>query len=452
MTHPTRRPSSSRLLIELLRVYLVWCLLADIRHLSPRYLSPLSTAPASSLVMVHAAAAPEAEEENNSSSEDELPPDEEDEHEGLSHDEIDEDEEELYDDDYLRKYTLDIDDSENDCRDITDTFLNCTEARERGLCDPTKRAAVNDLMDVIEVCPATCGTCSHPPTQTAVWVDVECYDYEEDIRVYLTNTHPEPDDFVAIYPSYIDIEHNREDTDQSEMWLFACGNVQEHCGTASGGVIFGKRGISPYLQWYYFPLAPGRYKAALLRYNGTFLAESQTFTAKAQDHSCLWDCKDSVYTDDSCYSSDHETIHVTFENCAARNADRIAIYGAASKDQDGDDSGSRIGQNQQHEPLLWLDACHTQDCMGGSKSDYVSFGGGATSSALRHLMQGEGTWPLPPGEYVASLVRVTEGGLPHGRVVTNSPVFQVMEQGHDCPSATDEEEDSDDEEEEEEEL
>jgi hypothetical protein len=352
---------------------------------------------------------------SDSSSEDELP------------DGIGGDDEEYDDDDYLRMYTRDIDDSENDCRDITETFLSCTEARERGLCDPVK--ASEDLMDARDACPATCGTCAHPPTETSVWVDEDCYDWEEDIRVYFTNTRPEPDDFVGIYPSFVEIQKQKDETDQTEMWLFACGNVYERCRSASGGVIFGKRGISPEMPWYYFPLSPGRYKAALMRYDGSFLAESDMFTAKPKEHSCLHDCKDAVFANEPCFESE-TTIYVTFENCAARNDDRIAIHAISSAEGDDDDAGSAIILREE-EPLLSLDACSTQDCMGDVKRDYVSFGS-STSLPSRHLMKGRQGWPLPAGKYVASLIRTGEKG-PHGRVVAQSPVFEVLGNGLACP-------------------
>jgi hypothetical protein len=108
-------------------------------------------------------------------------------------------------------------------------------------------------------------------------------------------------------------------------------------------------------------------------------------------------------------------IHVTFENCAARNEDRIAIYAKGKEDVE-------------EEPLLWLDACDNHDCMGDAKHDYVSFG----STSTRHLMQGRETWPLPSGDYVAVLTRVGERN-PHGRKVAESKHFQVLAAGETCP-------------------
>jgi len=320
-----------------------------------------------------------------------------------------------FDDDFLRKYTLDVD-YEDDCRDITDTFLNCTEQKENGLCDPNHPE--NDMMQVPTVCPATCGTCTKPPTRTSVWVDQVCYDYSEDIHVFFANTDPQPDDFIGIFAAYRDI-FQLETVEQSEMWLFACGNIGERCRSASGGIIFGERGLSPYARWTHFPLNPGRYKAALMRYNGTVLAESPPFTAKPEDHACAWECKDGIFPDSSCYEKD-DTIHFSFENCAARNDDRIAIYPSSSSTESPD--------AQDDEPLLWLDACFTQDCMGDVRVDYVSFG----STATRHLIQGKEVWPLPPGEYMASLIRMGEGGGPHGRKIVDSEAFEVLDEGDSC--------------------
>lgn len=314
-----------------------------------------------------------------------------------------------YDDDFLRNYAI-ASNEETDCRDAPETFVNCTDTRERGLCD-SKNADENLVLQVPDMCQVTCGTCPKPPTKTSVWVDYDCFDHAQDITVHFTNTDPEPNDFVAIYPSYLDLEI-LENTEQTEMWLFACGTVQEHCRAASGGLIFGNRGISPEEKWYYFPLEPGSYKAALMRYNGTVIVESEAFAAKSEDHSCAWECKDAVFVDSECYEK-QDVIYVTFENCAARNEDRIAIYAYGFAEDD--------------EPLLWLDACDNRDCMGGAKNDFVSFG----STDRRHLLQGKEVWPLPVGDYVAALVRMGER-MPHGRKVALSKTFQLVPEGESC--------------------
>ncbi len=318
------------------------------------------------------------------------------------------DEDPSYDDDFLRSYAL-ASNEEKDCRDAPETFVNCTAAREKGLCD-LKNANTDLILEVPEMCQVTCGTCPKPPTKTSLWVDYECFDHAQDITVHFTNIDPEPDDFVALYPGYLDLE-TRENTDQMDMWLFSCGTIQEHCRTASGAVVFGNRGISPTEKWYYFPLEPGTYKVALLRYNGTLILESEPFTVKAEDHSCAWECRDAVFADSECYEK-QDSIHVTFENCAARNEDRIAIYSHTVEED---------------EPLLWLDTCHSHDCMGDAKNDFVTFG----STAQRHLLQGKEDWPLPAGDYVAALVRLGGQG-PHGRKVVQSQPFQVLKDGEYC--------------------
>ena len=338
----------------------------------------------------------------------------------LDDDELEVEEEEAEDDDmYLRNFAVLVNE-ETDCRDTPDTFVNCTLLREEGRC----HAMMNDLQeqeeDLLvhpsEMCPATCGFCKKPPVKTAVWVDYDCYGHGEDIVVHFTNSNPEPDDFVAVYPAYLDLDI-LENTDQMDMWLYACGNIRETCRAASGALVFAKFGVSPQEQWYYFPLEPGRYKAALMRHNGTFIAQSDIFTAKAQDHTCDWECKDTVNANTDCYTQ-VDMIHVTFENCAARNEDRIAIYPI---------------DEQEKEPLLWLDACDSQDCMGDAKHDHVSFG----SRLKKDLLQGPGTWPLPPGEYIAALTRIGERD-PHGRKVVQSKPFRVLPDGEMCPMNTEE--------------
>lgn len=155
-----------------------------------------------------------------------------------------------------------------------------------------------------------------------------------------------------------------------------------------------------------------------MRYHGVVMAESPVFTAEPDDHLCSSECKDAVFPSHDCYEQDDE-IHLTFENCAARNDDRIAIYPFTSS------SDEEVLEDE--EALLWMDACMTVDCMGDTISDTVGFG----SSEGRHLIQGSEAWPLPPGEYVAALVRMGEGGL-HGRKVALTEEFSVLDEGELC--------------------
>lgn len=326
-----------------------------------------------------------------------------------------------FDDDFLRTYAIDID-AQTDCRDSPDELMDCEELKADGVCtDPSR-----DLLGQRELCPVTCDLCPDPPSQTAIWSDQDCYDYMDDVHVYFTNTNPKGDDFVAIYKAYHDlgnstsVQEHQEAAEEHEMWLYCCGNIDEHCKTSSGGVIFGERGVHPRIRWTTFPMQPGRYKAALLRYDGTLLAESEHFSAKSEGDSCATECTNAVYADELCLETiggKLDLLHIHFETCTPEVNNRIAIYASGL-------DGRHVAEI---EPQLWLKTCGDYDCREEHSAHVISFGkdGQALKGAL-------GAWSLPPGAYRAHLMKATEN-VPFGRSVAMSEEIVVKGEGEVCP-------------------
>jgi hypothetical protein len=319
----------------------------------------------------------------------------------------DEDEEDEWDRDFIESHYVEID-KDHDCRD--DAYLNCTEQQEKGECEDEE-----DLLGTRALCPITCntGTCTLP-NRTSVWVEFKCFQHGEDIQVFFTNSDPQPDDFIAIYPEYLNFTENPEDLEESYMWFYCCGSMHENCRVAMGGLEFGGAGPDEHSEWTLFPLESGKYKAVLLRGDeSTILAQSQVFTAKPEGHSCYSECRDLIYTDQLCYTPKDDTIDVTFENCVPREDDRVAIYS---------DKETNPGRN---EPLLWLGTCGNQTCNGKVATESLSFGVGEPKE------DSSAQWPLPPGDYKAYLMRTNEGGR-YGRASGESSSFTIKFEGESC--------------------
>jgi len=304
---------------------------------------------------------------------------------------------------------VDIDPNHN-CRD--DAYLDCVEVSEMGHCEPNTSEA--DLLATRGLCPVTCGICKLPP-RTSVWLDFECFQHGEDIAVFFANVDPEIDDYIGIYPSYMDLTAGNGVLENAYMWLHTCGSTHEMCKTAMGGLIFGSMGPSEDEEWTMFPLASGEYKAALVRGDESeVLAESLPFAAKSAGQSCYSQCKDMIFTDKTCYRVG-DPIHVNFENCAPRHDDRIAIYA---------DTEERAGSS---EPLVWIGSCGSQTCKKEVSADTVSFG-----YKDETLVDGSQSWPLKPGKYRAFLIRVHQGSGSYGRASAHSYAFTVKQQGSSC--------------------
>jgi hypothetical protein len=308
-----------------------------------------------------------------------------------------------FNDDFLSNNVVEID-PDHDCRD--DAYINCTEAKEKGGCDG------NDVLGTREICPVTCGTCELPP-RTSVWVEFPCFEYGEDIQVFFTNQSPEPDDFIGIFPSYLDFIEEPEHLERPLLWYTSCGSIHEECRTAMGGLIFGGEGPVEGTYWNDFPLESGKYKAALVRGDErTLLAESQVFTAKARDYSCASECHDLIYTDQPCYEFSDASIHVAYENCAPRKDDHVVVY-----PDDEESPGKR-------EPLLWLGTCGSRFCDDDTADvNPVEF--------PLHDAQSKAGGILPPGNYRTFLMKSSEGGL-YGRGFAKSASFVVKAEGESC--------------------
>lgn len=310
-------------------------------------------------------------QEEEESSEDESDSEDED---------LDEEEEEV---DELLKH-------KHRCRD--DAYMNCTKVLESGDCDLSKTGPLQRANR--KICPVTCGLCSMPST-SKVWLDHNCYQHSEDIVVHFNNSDPDPWDYIGIYPASHDFTKNPDLLVKAPLWLTCCGGLHEYCKTARGSLLFGGLGPTDQATWNFFPLAAGEYKAVLARGEDPheLIVESEPFVAKPQGHSCYDECKDLIYTGQECYNSDTASIHVTFENCKPEDNDAIAIY------HEGETPG---GTNQ---PLLWLGACGSQECMGKVSYDILVFGPKPPNEA------GRLGWPLPEGNYKAYLMKgSTDGG------------------------------------------
>lgn len=299
-------------------------------------------------------------------------------------------------------------DEDHECRD--DAYVDCHEILQDGKCD-----LVSDILDYRDLCPVTCGKCTLP-LRTAIWTDFDCFHHKEDITIFFTNKSPEAEDFIGIYPSYVNFTENLDQLDEATLWLYGCGSLEEHCKTAMGGLIFGMIGPSDEADWLDFPMAGGEYKAALSRLDPeiVLLAESVPFIVKAQGQSCYFECKEIVYTDQPCYSPDEDSIYITFENCTPQPGDRVAIYPSTVGAHPGDVAAP-----------LWLGTCGKQACAEAVVSDNLEFGADGPDAT------GTVKWPLPPGEYKALFMRTNEGDA-FGRMLAESNTFVMMPQGETC--------------------
>ena len=295
---------------------------------------------------------------------------------------------------------------DHECRD--DAYISCEEVQMEGNCGEP-----GDLINFLDLCPVTCGKCEFPK-RSAVWTDFECFAHNEDIPIFFTNTDPDEEDFIGIYPSYVNFQEDPSQLEQGYMWMYTCGSMHENCKTAMGGLLFGDMGPDDDQDWLHWPLPGGTYKAALARSDdGGLIAESTVFTIKPQGHSCYFECKELVYADQPCYS-DEDSIYVTFENCQPREDDRVAIYPATVGAHPGDLA-----------PPLWLGTCGDQMCSKIVTAEGLEFGpGGADES-------GTISWPLPEGEYKAFLIRMNEGDQ-FGRKLAESSTFTMMPPGEKC--------------------
>jgi hypothetical protein len=300
-------------------------------------------------------------------------------------------------------------DEDHECRD--DAYVDCEEIFEDDKCH-----LIGDVINYRDLCPVTCGKCERP-LRTAVWTDFDCFHHKEDITIFFTNRDPEAEDFIGIYPSYMDFNEDVELLEEAKLWLYGCGSLEEHCKTAMGGLLFGMLGPSDEADWLEFPLPGGEYKAALARIDPELelLAESVPFTVKAQGQSCYFECNEIVYTDQPCYSPGVDSIYVTFESCTPQPEDRVAIYPSTVGAHPGD-----------LEAPLWLGTCGKQKCIEAVHSDNLEFGGAEGPDAT-----GTVKWPLPPGDYKAFLMRMNEGDT-YGRMLAESSTFVIMPQGEAC--------------------
>jgi hypothetical protein len=299
-------------------------------------------------------------------------------------------------------------DEDHECRD--DAYVDCEEIFEDDKCD-----LIGDVINYRDLCPVTCGKCALP-LRTAVWTDFDCFHHKEDITIFFTNKDPEAEDFIGIYPSYVDFNEDLEQLEEAKLWLYGCGSLEEHCKTAMGGLLFGMLGPSDEADWLEFPLPGGEYKAALARLDPELelLAESVPFTVKAQGQSCYFECNEIVYTDQPCYSPGEDSIYITFESCLPQPGDRVAIYPSTVGAHPGD-----------LDAPLWLGTCGKQKCIEAVHSDNLEFGADGPDA------MGTMKWPLPPGDYKAFLMRMNEGDT-YGRMLAESNSFVMMPQGETC--------------------
>jgi hypothetical protein len=295
----------------------------------------------------------------------------------------------------------------HNCRD--DSSVNCTEVHEDGGCDPL---GSSQLLNYREICPVTCGYCELP-NETKVWIDDSCLEYGEDIETFYTNTNPDPEDFVGIYPSYTNTS-DPEEVEGALLWFYTSGSMTETCRTAIGGLNFGDIGPTDHEDWAFFPLAAGNYKAALIQgsTDNTVISVSDTFVAMAKGEKCTVGCKDLVYADSSCYTPE-KAMHFTFEICEPSHNDRVAIH------------SSTVETPDLEKPLLWLGTCGDQLCMDQVETGTLTFGPKDPEESDTT------TWPLPPGEYKAFLMRMNEGGE-FGKHSTESASFTINLPGETC--------------------
>jgi hypothetical protein len=306
---------------------------------------------------------------------------------------------------WFMKNNADDQPKEPKCRD--DSYMECDEVLERGDCSLNETSILST--STRKLCPVTCGVCKS--TANAVWLEHDCFQHNEDIHVFFQNTDPDDYDFVGIYPESYDFEENPKLLLQALLWLTSCGGIHKYCKAAKGGLLFNNLGPSDEMSWDFFPLPPGQYKAALSTGGKPheLIIQSEPFEAKAKGHSCYFDlCQDLMYTDRHCYDYRKESIRITFENCQPQEDDLIAIY----------KHGETPGEEQ---PLLWLGTCGTKDCMGEVAYDILVFGPKEPDES------GRSSWPLPPGDYSAHLMKYFPDSK-HGIPVAQSD-FSVS---HNC--------------------
>lgn len=124
----------------------------------------------------------------------------------------------------------------------------------------------------------------------------------------------------------------------------------------------------------------------------------------------------SISTDSTYYYYSYDIV-VTFDNPSARSLDWVGIF----------DSSADLSVE---EPLLWLYTCGSQTCSGtgGAQASEVTLGYGDPIED-----SGASGFPLPPGDYVAALMRNEE--QPYD-VVVSSDVFYIRPPNQGRPPAT----------------
>jgi hypothetical protein len=65
------------------------------------------------------------------------------------------------------------------------------------------------------------------PGRSVVWLDYECFRHNEDITVFFANTNPKPDNFIGIYPAYLNFTKDLSHLDDMEVYLNTCGSLHE---------------------------------------------------------------------------------------------------------------------------------------------------------------------------------------------------------------------------------
>jgi hypothetical protein len=231
-------------------------------------------------------------------------------------------------------------------------------------------------------CLVTCGRCDREVTSTTTSTDQLCYPANEAVAISLENEHPEPEDWMGIYPESADAA----DLGDPIVWEWLCATPEEVCKVHYRTITFDR-------------LPPGTYKAVLSRRNhgGPYssFTETNTFEVTAPGGSCRErqraltsnnDCvANSLQVDKTNYALGQEIV-VTLDQCKAAPEDFIAIYEADTGLEDiKGDANYR----------LWMWTCGTAWCHEAKPSNTFAFG----QETAPH------TWPLPAGNYQAHLVK-----------------------------------------------
>jgi hypothetical protein len=132
-------------------------------------------------------------------------------------------------------------------------------------------------------CPVTCDACIQTILSNSLLAR-DCYEYDEPIVVYFSNSNPRFDDWIGIYPDSADSNMLSADPD---LWYWLCdGDQGDRCKAKYGSIVFDE---SPHAgSW---PLPPGDYRAILARedFGASYFvsyADSKSFTVKRSGRSC----------------------------------------------------------------------------------------------------------------------------------------------------------------------